>query len=262
MRAARGRMLAGAIAALTIALGGCSAPSTAPSTAPTSSSAAPTPTPTPEAVVVDLSAEPISGVGPTEQHPGVAFPAPEGARSVTLDVECTGGERFVIGITTAMSLDTARLERTCTGVQSMIWPVSKSAAPTLYIWAPDGVAWTVTPRFSADEFETDETIAAECAAFGEIYSAVMNADQGYGTYQAFGLDEWTARVDAAAADLDRLAASSETSMAPGFARMLELMRSPDRVPGEISKGVILNDLIGDACAVNHTVMVLNAEFGG
>lgn len=256
MRAARGRMLAGAIAALTIALGGCSAPSTAPTT----SSA--TPTPQAEAVAVDLSAAPISGVGPTEPHPGVAFPVPEGARSVTLDIECPGGERLVISVMTEMSLENVVLERTCTGLQSMVWPVAESASPTLYIWVPDGVAWTVTPRFSVEEFERDETIAAECAAFGEIYSALMNADQGYGNYQAFGLDEWTQRVDAAAADLDRLAASSETSMAPGFARMLELMRSPDRVPGEISTGVILNHLIGDACGVNHTPMVLNAEFGG
>lgn len=257
MRAGRGIMLAGGIAALAIALSGCGAASDGPT-----ADATPTPTVTAEVVAVDLSAEPISGVGPTWPHPGVPFPVPEGARSVTLDVECTGGERFEIGVLTAMSLDNVQLARTCTGLQSLDWPVAKSASPTLYIWVPDGVAWTVTPHFSADEFETDETIAAECAAFGEIYSALMNADQGYGTYQAFGLDEWTARVDAAAADLDELAASSETSMAPGFTQLLEMMRSPERIPGEISTGVILNDLIGDACGVNHTPMVVNAEFGG
>nr|WP_201470424.1 hypothetical protein [Microbacterium hydrocarbonoxydans] len=267
MNDARGIMMAGRAIAVTMALGialsGCTGASTGDSTAPTSSA-------TPEApaqavdvdVAADLSAPPVSGTGPTAPFPGVDFPIPEGARSLELDLVCASDARITVEVGDSMATGQAVLEGTCgAAAQTMVWPISEKTSPTLNVWAPEGVAWTATPRFSTAEFVTDETIAAECAAFGDVYSALMNADQEYRHYQAFGLDEWTSRVDAAAADLAALANSSTSTMAPGFAQLLATLQSPDRVAGEVSI-INPNDLLGDACAVNHTPLVLNAEFGG
>lgn len=242
--------------ALTLALSGCTAVSTAPS---------PTPTPTVEAgqaAALDLSAEPLSGNGPAEPYPGVEFPIPEGARSVAIDFSCEGGGPFTLEVGDSMALNQAVLAGTCSGTTSLAWPVSEKTRNTLSVWLPAGVAWTATPHFSLDEFESDPAIAAECGAFGEIYSALSNADQGYLRYQAFGFDEWTTRVDAAAADLSDLAETSTTDMASGFAELLAIVQSPDRAPGNIGATLNINELIGDSCGVNHTPLVLTAEFGG
>jgi hypothetical protein len=245
--------MGGVIALAAIVLSGCAVASTTPPTT--------TPEPTQEQAF-DLSAEPLSGTGPTEPHPGAEFPIPDGARSVTIDVACEGGSPYTVEVGDAMAMNQAVLDGTCDGTTSMAWPLSEDTRPTLSIWLPDGVAWTATPHFSADAFVTDETIAAECAAFGEVYSALMNADQGAVNYKAFGTDEWTARVDAAAADLEELVDSSRTAMAPGFARLLAIAQSPDRAPGSVTAGLNIADLIGPDCGLNHTPLVLNAEFGG
>jgi len=244
-----------AFAALTIALVGCTAVEPA---------APPDPTPTGEtSVELIMNGPAITGTGPTEPYPGVDFPLQEGMRSVTIDIECAGDGLFYAELGDSMALGQAPLRGTCDGTTSLVWPITEKTEPTFTLWVPDGVEWTATPHFSTAEFVRDEAIAAECEAFGNVYSALWNADSGYVTYQAFDETEWKARVDAAVVELESLVKTSDTAMADSFAQVLAAARGEKAAPGAwLSESSTVLDPITDTCNTNHSQMIVRAEFGG
>lgn len=245
---------AAAFAALVLMLTGCT---------PAEPEADPTPTPTAETVVeVSTTGPVITGTGPTEPYPGVDFPLPDHARSVTIDFECDGGTNFHLEVGDPMAIGEAALRGTCDGITSLTWPVTEETAPTLFVWTPEDVEWTATPHFSTAEFVQDEAIAADCEAFSAVYSALSNADIGFTEYQAFNDAEWNRRVDAAIVELETLADASETTMAESFDTLLAWVRGDGHTPGALVTDVSLIDPISDTCNTNHTPLIVQAEFGG
>lgn len=245
---------AAVFAALVLMLTGCTA---------AEPEADPTPTPTVETVVqVSTTGPAITGTGPTEPYPGVDFPLPEHARSVTIDFECGGGLNFHIEVGDAMAVGDAALRGTCDGITSLTWPVTEQTAPKLFVWTPDGVEWTATPHFSTAEFVRDEAITAECEAFSAVYSELSNADIGLTEHQAFDDAEWTRRVDAATVDLEMLAGASKTTMSDAFSALLAWLHGDGHTPGALLNDTSLIDPISDTCNTNHSPLILIGEFGG
>ncbi|MDF2561017.1 MAG: hypothetical protein K0R99_2463 [Microbacterium sp.] len=254
MRHPRAAVGASVFGALVLTLVGCTA---------VEREAGPTPTPTVETVVqVSTSGPAITGTGPTEPYPGVDFPLPDHARTVTIDFECEGGLNFHIELGDPMAAGDAALRGTCDGITSLTWPVTDETAPKLFVWTPDGVAWSATPHYSTAEFIRNEAITAECEAFSAVYSELSNADIGLTEYQAFDEAEWKRRVDAAAAELETLADTSETTMAEPFDALLTWVRDGGHAPGTLVTDVSLIDPISDTCNTNHTPLILMGEFGG
>ncbi|MGW9159700.1 hypothetical protein [Microbacterium sp. NPDC055665] len=246
--------LASASAVLAVMLAGCTV---------AEPQAAPTPTPTVETVVqVSTSGPAITGTGPTDPYPGVDFPLPDHARSVTIDFECEGGTNFHIEVGDPMATGEAALGGTCDGITSLTWPVTESTAQKLFVWTPDDVEWTATPHYSTAEFIRDQAITTECEAFSSVYSAFSNADIGFTGYQAFDEAEWKRRVDAAAAELEALADTSETTMAEPFDALLAWVRGDGYTPGAVLHDTSLIDPISDTCNTNHSPLILMGEFGG
>jgi len=240
---------------LALALTGCSAPaaSEVPSPSPTTSQAEPT----------AIAAAPVSGTGPTG-FPGVDFPIPDDARSVTIDFECADGV-YTVELGDSMMLGQGPLFGTCDGVVPLSWPITERTGPTLSVGVADGVDWSATPRFSTDEFAYDSALTADCERFAGVYSALMNADSGYTHYSAFDETEWAARVDRATEELATLASTAKSDLAASFRMLESMVRDPDRAVGAAASTVAFQEATGgisQACNANHTPVILSAEFGG
>lgn len=249
-------LVSSSLLALTLALTGCATVAAAPTgdATPTATDATPTPT---------LTFSPVSGEGPTE-FPGVAFVIPDDARSVVIDFECTGGAEFRVELGDSMALGQATLPGTCDGTTSLTWPITEQTQHTLGVVIGEGIAWTATPTFSTDEFETGAALAADCARFGEVHSALFSADTGYTFYKAIDAAEWRTRVDQAAADLADLAASAKSDFGEQFALIEASVSDPAREVGVALTDDVQQpfDEIRRACDTNHTPPILISEFGG
>ena len=239
------------VATLAIALSGC-----------TSIKSGDTSTP-PESSATALLSEAVSGLGPTEHFPGVAFPIPEGARSVVVDFDCSGGHPFSVELGDSMMLGQAVFTGVCEGTRQLAWPVTVRTGPTLLVMIPDGVEWVASPRFSTDEWVFDTDVTADCDAFSENYSAFVNADAGFTHYDAFDATEWTTRVDRAAAELNALAEASQTALADSLTQLHMVVTDSQRTVGAVLDGTS-NPLgqIHQVCDANQTPIVVLAEFGG
>lgn len=203
----------------------------------------------------------VTGTGPTG-WPGVDLPIPDGATSVSIAFTCEGGGRFTAEFGDTMAEDLAAIPGECGAEQPLAWPVSERTAPTFSVHVDEGVVWTALPRFSTAEFERDAALTAECAAFTDVYSAFINADEGFTTYDAFGAEEWSARVETASAQLSGLAASATSSLAEPLAAMAATVTAESE-PGTSLVGMdaALAD-IRTACDANQTPYFTQAEFGG
>lgn len=242
------------IAMTAIALSGC-----ASSDAGTTSESAPaTPDSSATAVI-----ESVSGQGSTE-FPGVEFPIPDDAQSVVVDFECVGGGNYSVELGDSMMLGQTPLSGPCDGTAQLSWPVTERTGPTLHVVVSDGARWVATPRFSAAEFDHDTALKTDCEQFSDVFSALMNADSGYTHHGAFDAAEWASRVDQAATDLGTLAASAQSTLGGAFARLQTIVTASSRTVGavltETARGPI--DEISRACEINHTPLILKAEFGG
>lgn len=217
----------------------------------------------PESATTPLLSEAVSGLGPTEHFPGVAFPIPEGARSVVIDFDCAGGHPFSVELGDSMMLGQAPLNGVCDGTHQLAWPVTDRTGPTLLVTIPDGVKWVAAPRFSTEEWVFDTHVTADCEAFSEIYSAFVNADTGFTHYGAFDAASWTTRVDRASVELKALAAASQTPLADSLTKMYVVVTDSQRTVGAVV-GDTSNPLgqILQACDANQTPVVVMAEFGG
>lgn len=83
----------------------------------------------PQNVPVEHPGEPVSGKGNTEAGPGVTFPIPEGARSVVITFDCTGGGSFTLDFSSVMMTNYAALGGNCDGSTDLAWPVSPQSTP-------------------------------------------------------------------------------------------------------------------------------------
>ena len=203
----------------------------------------------------------MSGVGPVD-FPGGPFPIPDGARSVVIAFECDGDGPFTVELGDTMALRQAPIGGTCGSLAELAGPILFETRRLLTVYVGDGVAWTATPHFSADEFQTDAALATDCEGFSAVYSAFTNADSGYGAYGAFGEDEWTERVRTATAQLAALAGASTSPAAEALATMRDATVT---LPETGTAGVVVSALstgIGHLCDVNQTPLILSAEFGG
>ncbi|MBO9626423.1 MAG: hypothetical protein J7484_08625 [Microbacterium sp.] len=252
-----GAVIGAAMAAAAIALSGCSAASP-PSD---SSTSAPTPTTSAEAVVT-RSGQEVTGTG-TQQ--GVAFSVPDGGfLSFTLDVACTGGTAYAIGVGEASSPLTVQ-KGVCDGTRSFAWPIYAAGKSPSMTFIPDagGVAWSVSPRFSTARFLADPVIDEECTTFATVYSTVFNADHGYADYGKVTEAEWNEQVEGAADTLATLASSSTTPLAEPFAALLPILRSPQRPLGQLSASMHSQmTTIGDICGANQTELTFEGTYGG
>lgn len=207
--------------------------------------------------------ETVTGVGPVADYPGVDISIPEGARSVVVDFECSGGERFYVEMRDGMGADSGFLQGMCDGAHQFAWPITVSPAPSFYVSVVDGVEWSAVLQFSADEFGYDEAIVANCKAYGPAISGVSNADLGLTQYNAFDEAEWTRRVDASADAVEELVASSQSSLAGTLAEVHAAITDPAREVGNLSPAVsAIDGPIVEACNANHTFIYLTGEFGG
>lgn len=250
------------IGVLAILLSGCATnqgdPASDPSPTATSAAAA--------ASTTALDGVSVAGRGPTDPFPGISFPIPGDARSVEIDFTCEGGARFSVELGDSMMLGQAPLSGTCDGTHLLAWPVTERTGSTFMVMVPGDVDWSASPRFSTTEFAADSTITADCETFSAIYSALNNADTGYGMYQAFDEAEWTTRVDDATAQLKVLADESRSDLADDFARLIAILSERDRVIGEslpytAGAGDPMND-IGQTCDINQSPLIVTGEFGG
>lgn len=207
--------------------------------------------------------DPVSGRGPTEPFPGVAFPIFEGSRSVVVELECVGGGPFSVELGDSMMLGQAPLSGMCDGTSRLAWPITERTGSTLYVRVGDGVDWTATPTFSAEEFVYDAAITVDCEGFSEVYSALWNADSGL-ALQAIDEAEWSERVDQATADLRALATSAQSELGAAFAELHVVVTDPGRTVGMILNDATVPsiDTITVACNANHTPVITTAEFGG
>lgn len=258
MTATRPTLLATTAAALMLVLAGCgvTGPVGTASPSPSASEA--------DAVATVAVAGPaLTGTGPSPASPGLDLSVPDGTRSVTVELTCSGGGPFHVELGDSMMLNQAPLRGTCDGTTTLAWPFTEQTAPTLTVWVLDGVEWEAVPYYSTAEFHRDEALVADCGSFAEVYSAITNAEQGLTLYGAFDEDEWTARMDDATADLDALVATSQSTLTPAFAEILTIVRGPDRQPGSLVPAITpAISPIGSACDANHSPLILTAEFGG
>lgn len=228
------------------------------------SAAAPEPAPTtPEPTETPLTAEPLAGEGPADD-PGLDFPIPRGAKSVTIAFECDGGERFAVELGDTMMEGAANLLGVCDGVEELAWPVTNRTIPTLRVTVSDGVPWVATPTFSREPFAYDTALTEDCDRFSDVYSAFMNADQGFSLYAAFDETEWTERVDTAVGELVALSVTASPSLADALAKIHANASSSDRTVGEILSDdtrAAISD-VSRACDRNQTPLILMGEFGG
>lgn len=249
----------GAVAlALAFALSGCSAPvEGAAATPEPGGTASPSSSPAPT-----VEGTPLSGVG-SVPAPGIAFPIPDGTRSVMIDVECAGGTDYALELGASPRLDNRPLRGVCEGARTLTWAVDDHNVETLTVMMVGGVAWTATPSFSTAAVKSDPRIEADCMAFGEVYSAVMNADLGFRSYQAFDETEWQARIDGAADVLEKISEDASPELSVPFAQLLPILRAADRVPGEMLDATRdPMDAVNQSCFINQSVPTINAEFGG
>ena len=206
---------------------------------------------------------PVSGSGPTG-FPGHDFPIPADARSVVIDFSCEGDGMFSLELGDSMMLGQAPLGGACGESTALSWPVTDRTGPTLSVGIEEGVDWVATPAFSTEEFATDAAVAADCAAFIDVYSAFVNADTGYTSYRAFGEDEWVDRVDRAAGELGTLAATAQSSLAESFAGLHQAVVDPARTVGAVLSPAADERIasIHRVCNANQTPLVVRSEFGG
>lgn len=218
---------------------------------------------TPEPTLTPLLAEPFSGEGPTED-PGLDFPIPRGAKSVSIAFECEGGEHYAVEVGDTMMTGQAMLHGLCDGTQELAWPITNQTIPTLRVVVTAGVPWVATPTFSREEFLYDTAVTEDCERFSDIYSAFMNADQGFTLYAAFGEEEWVDRVDTAVGNLSELAVTASPSLADPFAKVHANASSADRTVGEVLTDDTRSTIeeITQVCDANQTPLILMGEFGG
>lgn len=241
------------IAIVSIALTGCAAggPDASPGEA----------TVTPEPTATVTVGERMAGSGPTEGY-GVELMIPSDARSVEIAFECTGDGRYSVQVGDGMT--SGSLIGDCGDADAMSWPLTDPAGSWMSVYLADDADWVASPTFSSAPFEYDDALTEDCAAFADAYSALMNADQGYTLYDAFDADEWTSRVDGAAADLADLAETAQPSVAVAIATLQAEASAPDRTVGEVLTDEA-HEAIGHvsaACNRNQTPLVLSGEFGG
>lgn len=246
------------LVAAALALSGCSA------AAPPAGGESPSPTPevTTEAVIT-RNGPPIEGTG-TGQPVSVTLPVPGGEfRSLSLDVECTGGSSYMIELGSQVAPYRTSRRGSCEGTTTFLLSFAWNSDDRLDTVFPAGIPWKVTPHFSTAAFASDPRIEADCTAFGPIYSAIFNADIGYTQHDAIDEVEWNERVDTAADELEALADSAEAPLAASFAELLPAFRSPDRVVGDLLPAIRETmNTIGDVCAANETPFQIDAEYGG
>lgn len=237
-----------------IALSGCSA-AAAPEVEPVAAEPA-------ESTITTRALDPVSGEGPTG-FPGVAFPIPKDARSVSVAFDCDGDGAFSVELGDSMMLGQAPLTGTCGEAQTLSWPIESRTAPTLAVQLDADAIWTAKPTFSTAEFMVDDALASECAAFSKVSSALMNADVGLTQYAAFDEAAWSERVQSATVELGELAASSTSELAAALTTLHDAISATTPAPGTayrtLEPGLFT---IGDACVENQSPIVLHAEFGG
>ncbi|KJL48299.1 hypothetical protein RS84_01058 [Microbacterium hydrocarbonoxydans] len=248
-----GATIAGAV----LLLSGCTAAPPADDPSPSASA-----TTESASVEVAVNGPAITGTG-TAMDPGVALAIPAGDfRSVTLTVDCAGDATFQVGISDPAGAGLSLQRGRCGGDATFEWPLTATTEKALSVAIREGVAWSVTPRFSTAEFVVDPEIAEDCAAFSGPYSAIFNADVGYAQYDDVDEAEWNERIDTAADTLADLADESSSRLAESFTALVPILRDPQRVPGDMMSAMRpQTETILDACGANQTQVSINADYG-
>lgn len=224
-------------------------------------SAAPTSSATEDHPSSDIAGETVTGKGPTG-WPGVQFPIPGEARSVSIELSCDGNGYYSVELGDSMATNLATISGMCGAEEPLSWPVSKETVPSIAVTVDEGVRWTATSRFSTAEFPRDAAVTADCAAFTDVYSALINADQGFNNYDAFDETAWLARVEDASSQLAELAAASTSTLAVPLAEMGATVASASEAGTALLGTDDALTQIGTACNANQTPYFVKAEFGG
>ena len=260
MASARPVRSAAVITGAMLVLCGCAA-------TPPEDDATPTPTPTPTATtmaIVSIDGAPITGTGTSVgMQQGIPFPIPEGDfRSVVLVVDCDGDGTIQVGIDDPTDSGLSFQRGACSETTTLEWPLTANTEKSLTVAIAEGVAWSITPRFSTAEFLVDPAIAADCTAYSKAYSLIYNADVGYSRYDDVDEEEWNERIDTAAAALADLADSSSSRLAEPFGELVPILRNPQRVPGDIMSAIgAQNSTISEACSANQSQVTFSADYG-
>ncbi|MFS0866366.1 hypothetical protein AB3M83_03405 [Microbacterium sp. 179-B 1A2 NHS] len=181
---------------------------------------------------------------------------------MSIDLTCDGHGPYSVELGDSMAANLATISGTCGAEEPLAWPVTDDTAPSIAVTVDDNVEWTAAPRFSTAEFTRDPAVTAECAAFTDVYSALVNADDGFNDYDAFDEEAWSARVATASTQLADLAAASTSALAAPLAAMSTVVAAASE-PGKARSGTEDSVMqVADACDANQTPFVIMAEFGG
>lgn len=186
---------------------------------------------------------------------------PAGAQSMLVTFACTSGP-FSLSTNSDM-----HRSGSCGGLRSLHLPLPEHAKMILTVGVPDDTTFSLTAVFRTDAATPDTDIAAECTKLSSIYSAILNAEEGFAQGDV-PTAEWTSIVDQAASDLTKLTATSSGLIGQRLPAVLAEITGPNAVPGKLLVHEPLNDsdaardIIGQACDGNGTPLALSANYGG
>jgi len=213
-------------------------------------------------VVIDVAAEPITGVGPRMETP-IELEVPDGAQSLSVEFRCEGSEGFLVEYGDPMIDGIGSFFGDCNTESSFTWPIRPNIRPALFVLVDTEAEWTMVPTLSAVPFVSDPAVEADCAGYVEVISAYHNADSGYSFYDAVTADEWAERVETAGLLLTALIDSAESELVESFQSILEGVSASGVEAGQALMRAA-DDMrdVQRACDRNHTPMYIQAEFGG
>lgn len=124
----------------------------------------------------------ITGAGSSD----VPLPIPDGAQSLQIDLACADG-LFVVGAGDDLMTDRGGQ---CGGMSHFVLDLPDRPTAHLEITMHgtghgDGgeIAFAATVRFSTEPKIVDAAVTADCDDFGEVYSAIANAEENFRTGQ-------------------------------------------------------------------------------
>lgn len=198
----------------------------------------------------------FGGTGPSSE----SITVPKGAKSIVIDFVCTGGI-FTLGMGGQMEEDRSGA---CGGTRSYHLPLTGSRTLVVSVFLADDVSFGLTSVFSASMAEPDPAIAADCEQLSSITSSLHNARQGVALGDVT-LDEWTASVEQADADLVALAETAVGIIGQQASALSAVIAEGHAHPDAFfarPQYLAASTLASQVCEDNGTPLTILDEYGG
>lgn len=232
-----------------LALAGCSSPAAGPAQH--------------AAVAVDASKwRPVtfSGMG----HSAEVATVPKGARSVEIEVACSGSA--LLAISFAIDRYGSR-DGGCGGSSFYRVAVPASVGPRLGIQlrtVPE-VPFAYTVTFSGDRFVVNPALSVACAGLTTIASDVVNADEGFRRSDVTA-ESWSSTLASAITRLDELEPQTTGIIRTQIPLMIDALKTPGVAPGTFrdtaTPYAAAVEIAADVCASGGSEFSYTAKYGG